>query len=78
MLLQKLLKAAELASARAGPAIEHAWSVSPARRGPLRQRSCQRVMTTYGIPLDRVLAAANRHDSPLLAPTLADLGPLPA
>jgi len=34
----------------------------------------------YGIPLDRVLAPASRHDSPLLAPTLdklADLGPLP-
>lgn len=26
----------------------------------------------YGIPLDRVLAGANRHDSPLLAPTLAN------
>jgi transposase len=35
----------------------------------------------YGIPLGRVLAGAQRHDSPLLAPTLdllADLGPLPA
>jgi hypothetical protein len=34
----------------------------------------------YGIPLDRVLAPASRHDSPLLAPTLdklSDLGPLP-
>ncbi|MFD8033627.1 IS5 family transposase [Streptomyces sp. NPDC059717] len=34
----------------------------------------------YGIPLGRVLAGANRHDSPLLASTLdrlADLGPLP-
>ena len=34
----------------------------------------------YGIPLDRVLAPANRHDSPLLAPTLDkldELGPLP-
>jgi IS5 family transposase len=33
-----------------------------------------------GIPLGRVLAPANRHDSPLLAPTLDkldDLGPLP-
>jgi IS5 family transposase len=33
-----------------------------------------------GIPLDRVLAAASRHDSPLLAATLdklGDLGPLP-
>jgi transposase len=34
----------------------------------------------YGVPLGRVLAGANRHDSPLLAPTLDrldDLGPLP-
>jgi transposase len=34
----------------------------------------------YGIPLGRVLAGAQRHDSPLLAPTLdllGDLGPLP-
>lgn len=34
----------------------------------------------YGIPLDRVPAAASRHDSPLLAGTLdklGDLGPLP-
>lgn len=34
----------------------------------------------YGIPLGRVLAGANRHDSPLLAPTLDklhDIGPLP-
>ena len=34
----------------------------------------------YGIPLGRVLAGADRHDSPLLAPTLAlpdDLGLLP-
>jgi transposase len=34
----------------------------------------------YGIPLDRVLAGANRHDSPLLDPTLdtiGELGPLP-
>ena len=34
----------------------------------------------YGIPLDRVLAPANRHDSPLLAATLDKvdgLGPLP-
>ncbi|MEU6988869.1 IS5 family transposase [Streptomyces sp. NPDC046324] len=34
----------------------------------------------YGIPLGRVLAGANRHDSPLLAPTLdllTELGPLP-
>jgi hypothetical protein len=33
-----------------------------------------------GIPLDRVLAPANRHDSPLPAATLDkldDLGPLP-
>ncbi|MGW3167431.1 IS5 family transposase [Streptomyces sp. NPDC001142] len=34
----------------------------------------------YGIPLGRILARANRHDSPLLAPTLDllnDLGPVP-
>ncbi|GAA3485065.1 hypothetical protein GCM10018966_095970 [Streptomyces yanii] len=34
----------------------------------------------YGIPLGKVLAGANRHDSPLRAPTLdllVDLGPLP-
>ncbi len=34
----------------------------------------------YGIPLGRVLAPANRHDSPLLAPTLdklSEIGPLP-
>ncbi len=34
----------------------------------------------YGIPLGRVLAGANRHDSPLLTATLdrlEDLGPLP-
>ena len=34
----------------------------------------------HGIPLGRVLAGANRHDSPLLAPTLDlldNLGPLP-
>ncbi|MFC9627660.1 IS5 family transposase [Streptomyces sp. NPDC056930] len=34
----------------------------------------------YGIPLGRVLAGANRHDSPLLASTLdllEELGPLP-
>ena len=31
----------------------------------------------YGIPLGRVLAGAHRHDSPLLAPTLDELGPLP-
>jgi transposase len=34
----------------------------------------------YGIPLGRVLAGAQRHDSPLLAPTLdqlGELGPLP-
>src|SRR5437762_11799745 len=33
-----------------------------------------------GIPLGRVLAPANRHDSPLLAPTLdkrGKIGPLP-
>jgi transposase len=32
----------------------------------------------YGIPLGRVLAGAHRHDSPLLAPTLDQLGQLGA
>jgi hypothetical protein len=39
-----------------------------------------RMVQGYGIPLGRVLAGANRHDSPLLAPTLDkldDLAPLP-
>jgi hypothetical protein len=38
------------------------------------------VVDGYGIPLGRVLAGANRHESPLPAPTLDeldDLGPLP-
>lgn len=38
------------------------------------------VIGGYGIPLGRVLAGANRYDSPLPAPTLdklGDLGPLP-
>jgi len=46
----------------------------------LRRRGGRRPIDGYGIPLGRVLAGANRHDSPLLAPTLdtlADLGPLP-
>lgn len=30
----------------------------------------------YGIPLGRVLAVANRHDYPLLAPTLENYFPL--
>jgi transposase len=39
------------------------------------------MVESHGIPLGRVLAGANRHDSPLLAPTLDkldDIGPLPA
>jgi hypothetical protein len=28
----------------------------------------------HGIPIDRVLAGANRHDSPLLAARLDELG----
>jgi hypothetical protein len=52
---------------------------SPVDRG--KQGMKRSSMTDqYGIPLDRVLAAASRHDSPLLAPTLdklAALGPLP-
>ncbi len=52
---------------------------SPADRG--KQGLKRSGMTDgYGIPLGRVLAGANRHDSPLLAPTLdrlEGLGPLP-
>ena len=52
---------------------------SPVDRG--KQGMKRSSMTDgYGIPLDRVLAGANRHDSPLLAPTLdklEELGPLP-
>jgi transposase len=52
---------------------------SPVDRG--KQGMKRSSMTDgYGIPLGRVLAGANRHDSPLLAPTLdllAGLGPLP-
>ena len=53
---------------------------SPVDRG--KQGMKRSLMTDgHGIPLDRVLAPASRHDSPLLAPTLDkldDLGPLPA
>ncbi|MER6530873.1 IS5 family transposase [Streptomyces sp. NPDC001508] len=52
---------------------------SPVDRG--KQGPKRSGMTSgYGIPLGRVLAGANRHDSPLLAPTpdrLDDLEPLP-
>ena len=52
---------------------------SPAdRRKPGMKRSL--LVEGYGIPLGRVLAPANRHDSPLLSPTLDELsqaGPLP-
>jgi len=52
---------------------------SPVDRG--KQGMKRSSMTDgYGIPLDRVLAPANRHDSRLLAPTLDkldELGPLP-
>ena len=52
---------------------------SPVDRG--KQGMKRSSMTDgYGIPLDRVLAPANRHDSRLLAPTLdklGQLGPLP-
>jgi len=52
---------------------------SPVDRG--KQGMKRSSMTDgYGIPLDRVLAPANRHDSPLLAATLGKLdeaGPLP-
>jgi transposase len=52
---------------------------SPVDRGKQGMKRSSMV-DGYGIPLDRVLAAANRHDSPLLASTLDkldDLGPLP-
>jgi transposase len=52
---------------------------SPVDRGKLGMKRSSMV-DGYGIPLNRVLAPANRHDSPLLAPTLDkldDLGPLP-
>jgi transposase len=52
---------------------------SPVDRG--KQGMKRSSMTDgHGIPLDRVLAAASRHDSPLLPGTLdklGDLGPLP-
>ena len=52
---------------------------SPVDRG--KQGMKRSSMTDgHGMPLDRVLAPASRHDSPLLAPTLdklAGLGPLP-
>jgi len=52
---------------------------SPVDRG--KQGMKRSAMTDgYGIPLDRVLALANRHDSPLLAPALdkpGEPGPLP-
>jgi transposase len=52
---------------------------SPVDRGKLGMKRSL-LVEGYGIPLDRVLAPANRHDSPLLAPTLDkldELGPLP-
>jgi transposase len=52
---------------------------SPVDRGKQAMKRSSMV-DGYGIPLDRVLAGANRHDSPLLAPTLDKLdglGPLP-
>ena len=48
------------------------------RRKPGMKRSL--LVEGYGIPLGRVLAPANRHDSPLLSPTLDKLSqacPLP-
>lgn len=52
---------------------------SPVDRGKLGMKRSVMV-EGYGIPLGRVLAGANRHDSPLLSSTLDrldDLGPLP-
>jgi transposase len=51
---------------------------SPVDRG--KQGMKRSLVDGYGIPLGRVLAGANRHDSPLLTSTLDkldDLGPLP-
>ncbi len=53
---------------------------SPVDRGKQGMKRSSMVVDGYGIPLCRVLAAASRQDSPLLAPTpdkLDDLGPLP-
>ena len=52
---------------------------SPVDRGKLGMKRSL-IVEGRGIPLGRVLAPANRHDSPLLAPTLDKLdviGPLP-
>ncbi|MGC5016942.1 IS5 family transposase [Micromonospora sp. DT47] len=52
---------------------------SPVDRGKQGMKRSSMV-DGHGIPLGRVLAGANRHDSPLLGPTLDhldDLGPLP-
>jgi transposase len=52
---------------------------SPVDRGKLGYKRSL-LVEGNGIPLGRVLAPANRHDSPLLAPTLdklGELGPLP-
>jgi transposase len=52
---------------------------SPVDRGKQGMKRSSMV-DGYGIPLGRVLAGANRHDSPLLGATLDhldDLGPLP-
>jgi transposase len=52
---------------------------SPVDRGKLGYKRSL-LVEGKGIPLGRVLAPANRHDSPLLAPTLDkldDIGPLP-
>ena len=52
---------------------------SPVDRGKLGYKRSL-LVEGKGIPLGRVLAPANRHDSPLLAPTLdklGEIGPLP-
>jgi transposase len=52
---------------------------SPVDRGKLGLKRSG-LVDGYGIPLGRILAGANHHDSPLLAPTLdllTALGPLP-
>jgi transposase len=52
---------------------------SPVDRGKQGMKQSS-LVDGYGIPLDRVLAPASRHDSPLLTPALDkldELGPLP-
>ena len=69
-------------------AVDGASPKLPAASAPARPRSTgakqglkrSALVDGEGIPLGRVLAGANRHDSPLFGPTLDrldELGPLP-